>query len=113
MSTGLVYYNQESTAYEFVSNLYSSGADDNIAILLLGFFSVIGFVVLLFKPYTSKQILIIYIIFITLGLLCLTLIQVGSVIDTILHGGNILLALGVTLELTTIYPVGRKLFHWS
>ena len=99
-SNGLVFRTGEGDSYKYVNELFSSGSDDDVAIALIGFICILTSLTLLIKK-SKRYVNVVVIISLILQLLSLTLIQMGSIYDTLYLDRNIYLH-GTILSQVTI-----------
>ena len=99
-TSGLGYYDEGD--YVLVKSLFSSGSDDDVAIVLMGTICVIIFLILIVKNWSKKAMNWIIAIGFVLQLFALLLIQVGSLIDTIVYGRNFVLLFVVLFQVTIL-----------
>lgn len=97
-SIGLFFFDENTQSYQNVKSLYSSGSDDDIAIWVLAFFDFVIFLLLLRKG-SLKYVSGLMVLSVVLTCFSLALIQVGSIITTILVKGSIFLLLGFLIKL--------------
>jgi len=85
-TNGLLFYDDEG--YEYVTNLQSSGSEDNIAFFLVGCLYFLFLVIILMKKWKPSIVLVMLFLIFIIHLLILAIIQMGSVLTTILVDHN-------------------------
>ena len=91
---GLLYITDntnEAIAIKYVSELLSSGAEDNMIIGLFDWFYIPIIILYAYKCYMTKFILSTYFLIISLQLLSFMLLDIGSIYETIIYGKNLIL----------------------
>ena len=91
---GLLYITDninEAIAIKYVSELLSSGAEDNMIIGLFDWFYIPIIILYAYKCYMTKFILSTYFLIISLQLFSFMLLDIGSIYETIIYGKNLIL----------------------
>ncbi len=97
---GLIYINNNE--YDFVNNLKSSGGEDNVFVIPIGFIYIILFLILLIKKWSNKTLLLFSLIFIFFQTLCIFIIQMGDIAMTIIKEHNYYLLYIILYPITVV-----------
>lgn len=104
-SDALGVYDKGTDSFLFTNSLYSSGSDDDVAVFVGGFFCILAFLILLIKKYSLKIYFIVFFITLIFQMMSLTLLQVGSIIDTIIYQNDPYLIVGLISQITIVVMV--------
>lgn len=105
LSDGLVFHSEEGLKY--VSELHSSGSEDDLAILFIGFFSLLSMFALLFIK-NNKYIKVVVLVSLILQLFSSTLIQMGSIYLTLFYDLNVYLHVAFLSEVAILFLVVKR-----
>jgi len=96
---------------KYVTELYSSGSNDNILIGITSFLYLLLAIVLLYKKQITNSSLVILSIAVSIQFFTITLIDSGSIVETIIYAKNYILLFWIMNYIFSIYLLYKNIFN--